>query len=220
MLSNSILRMETKSLRAYARKCAVALLLVVGGAMAIVYVRSFLVYDRIGRLILTADESETTLLTIAIGNGRCGFVSTHDYLVGNSTGATRRRFWHWSRTTEPPSKIVAARVLPRVVLVTSIEHAGLLYFRERSSFPPSNGSGWRVGVQDRVGLLLPPWIVPAILILALLPILIRSAKRHSRIKQGRCAGCGYDLRSSPERCPECGQPVPRQINPRAQRSSA
>ena len=57
-------------------------------------------------------------------------------------------------------------------------------------------------------LALPPLIAPTI-------ALVRVRRRRRRLREHHCLGCGYDLRASRERCPECGTPIPPDAEPLA-----
>ena len=81
---------------------------------------------------------------------------------------------------------------------------------------PFNWYWWRFGgfaydVMDGVyawrAFYIPWWFV--ILVCALPPTLwLQRIRKDKRIRSaGGCRVCGYDLRASPERCPECGTPV-------------
>ncbi len=58
-----------------------------------------------------------------------------------------------------------------------------------------------------IWIRIPHWF--AALIFAMLPALVltntvRRHQRQQRILKNCCLICGYDLRATPDRCPECG----------------
>jgi len=62
---------------------------------------------------------------------------------------------------------------------------------------------WRSETRYRY-VVFPLWVV---VILSGIPVVLyvrRSRRRRFRIKSGLCLACGYDLRASADRCPECG----------------
>jgi hypothetical protein len=57
------------------------------------------------------------------------------------------------------------------------------------------------------GVTLPYWF--CVLTLAIWPALA-AWRRYRGNRSGFCPHCGYDLRATPERCPECGRTAPRE----------
>ena len=78
-----------------------------------------------------------------------------------------------------------------------------LFFWFTWSFIMLIGFGAMLGVQNtygRSGILAGIFVLPALAY----PRLKRMKIRRVRVAQGLCVNCGYDLRESSERCPECG----------------
>jgi hypothetical protein len=76
-------------------------------------------------------------------------------------------------------------------------------YLDLKEFPFGRGQG----AMTTANLTVPHWLVVA---LTAAPCLIRARRgwvRRRRAKAGLCAACGYDLRATPGRCPECGANV-------------
>jgi rRNA maturation endonuclease Nob1 len=53
-----------------------------------------------------------------------------------------------------------------------------------------------------LALLIPGLAIVALVVAVVLP---RALRDDERLFHNQCLHCGYDLRDSPDRCPECGR---------------
>src|SRR5262245_25057385 len=69
-----------------------------------------------------------------------------------------------------------------------------------------------------IELSVPFWFLTALFLTLPLTLVFRSVRRRRRRGQGQCAHCGYDLRASKDRCPECGAAIPAAMAGEPERS--
>lgn len=121
-------------------------------------------------------------------------------IVRSSPVAPVERSGKWFEFRDPPPDLPAnaARVFPG----RQVSFAGFLFASRR--LPNA--------IQTVV--LFPIFVVAALfapLPLADVMLIRRRRRRERRLAAGLCVRCGYDLRASPDRCPECGA-TPAAVN--------
>jgi hypothetical protein len=62
-------------------------------------------------------------------------------------------------------------------------------------------------VANVAGVVVPLWALTLLLAVVTIVGVAKLRRADKRSRAGLCAVCGYDLRASSERCPECGSPI-------------
>lgn len=143
---------------------------------------------------------------IVAGNGFLQFqYSTKSDIISEGWNA-------WSvvevgfQSREEPLRFVNERRLPGL----SFSHGRLFQQAELlmggEAPEPSTGRVTPFG-ERTVAYAVPHWLVALVLAIpvAWLFNAWRRRVRAERMASGQCVACGYDLRATPDRCPECGQ---------------
>jgi hypothetical protein len=150
-------------------------------------------------------EFHSAILQHVAGRDAGGFVRTWE--IDSRRGSISWEVvWHWSNSypefeglclnIEPPRPRIAGW-LPRSMhknygASTQDDYSAAGFFYERFR---ALSVGW-----DRRGVEVPDWFLIAVLLV--LPAMRWAPRR--RPAPGSCPTCGYDLRATPQRCPECG----------------
>jgi predicted RNA-binding Zn-ribbon protein involved in translation (DUF1610 family) len=53
-------------------------------------------------------------------------------------------------------------------------------------------------------IYIPHWMMLLLMLIPIGAVIRRKHQRRRLENEGRCLACGYDLRATPDRCPECG----------------
>lgn len=68
-----------------------------------------------------------------------------------------------------------------------------------------SGSSWAITV--------PYWSMAALTAIAPFQWFRRSSRTRQRVRSGSCVNCGYNIRATPDRCPECGSVQKQTVAP-------
>jgi hypothetical protein len=163
---------------------AVSLLLCV--ALSILLVRSRFYYEEFGWRSGYHGTGRLTSYKLACKHGQIGIGSeTLDYSIQINDALPRGLFWRETPAGEYPLLSGATQ-----------SFAGFGYKSVDDRTPP-------IAVR-RLIVVMPIWVLALVLAMPAICGFGLRARRRRRIRKGLCPSCGYDLRATPGRCPECG----------------
>jgi hypothetical protein len=108
----------------------------------------------------------------------------------------------YAREVPDPSAVTEAELGAYLLSIGPRDHVSWV----RCGFVWWRWQGW--SGNSIATLIIPDWSVATAT--AFMPLawalarIRRSQVRRRKGRMGRCPGCGYDLRATPDRCPECG----------------
>jgi hypothetical protein len=169
--------------------------LVLFAATLALAVRSFRAMDRIWINVRPEHRTETFgLACLQSGKGGIGFwynrISFADYPdPGRHARAVYAGWQHGASDPQYPNE-------------WSGVHTGAFHFKDEAR-RPGNLPCFIGGIECSI----PLWSVALITLPGTLLCARAVVRRLRRRRPGTCANCGYDLRATPDRCPECGTPT-------------
>jgi hypothetical protein len=165
-------------------RAAAALSLVLLVASAMLWLRNHFVEDTV------VWDSAGSAHVMATFQGTVGY-----YVRWGATVSNPRRL-SWLRTPQKPMPEILRSPSVRIIFFGL---GGLIFDSKPADGRIRGGKTFSVIVFD-FGLIA---------IFSILPLLWLRAYRKNRKRpgDGLCPSCGYDLRATPDRCPECGTPA-------------
>lgn len=191
----------------------VSLLILIGSL--ILWVRSFSVSEAIGMgKIVRPDAATVRLDDIRIWSAKGG-VGIYFSQTWNPANTTQG--WDWYHQTDTsmdyPYLVFAGPSVDQTRHEFGPFKYGQIRYHRRDLWMQIDNNP-PVYLSERsvqTSLVFPYWscaVISLPLPVLALRRLWRRRRSQLRLRRGLCSACGYDLRDSPERCPECG--VPRQ----------
>lgn len=182
---------------------AVALL-----GLIVFWIRSAFVADVVTRTRLYSNASErgNQSLQLVSERGLLLLQSSDDREPQDALGGTFRWMsgprdqvrWGISHTTV---------ITGRVVMLGYSSGGGFTWRTSPQKYPASY---WQRSISAPYWAVLAALLLPGIVAF---PFWRRASRRRQRVAEGLCVKCGYDLRASLDRCPECGMPFNGKFSP-------
>lgn len=120
----------------------------------------------------------------------------------------------WPSPSVSPPLAPGRQYTPEVLQWYRQQPTGVHYRRygfgyDRDTYFFINGASRMVAAGRHIRVGIPYWAAIAVWTPVIVGLLWRRYRAFHAIPPGHCRTCGYDLRATPERCPECGTEVAR-----------